>query len=489
LSVTTRLRSRWTRTLVLGLIALSVAILATLILSGRAEAQEQAANTKTTPVESGGSLWTIAQAQLAPDATPQQVAEEVERIYWLNRKQIGEDPNLIFPGQELLLARITETVKDASTTFTETAEAPTAEQQSAAEETPAASEAYSIAGSSSKENAEPSYPESKYTDRLVPDVLTLLLSLGVFLFTLTVAALAVSKLLRKQSLLRERHQEQKEEQEQVIELEVSKTGEAETSPAMPAASAGTDQANPHQDRLRPEFDRRTPKVLDERWMSEGHLDSYWDPSRDPGKSRLMMKVQPAIPGCEASGSFWVNCPLMILKIEARLKAAGYVCHVEAVPNEDGPVNNAPSSMIYCPKEDDDVASEVERLRSAVGNIPIIVLGSRLDPQLAQRIVLAGAVGIVHLERYPGQGAGFLSAAFEDEIAISRDYLEAILAEAISRTGPIVLASRQRRFLELVLQAPLVADNILVPKELLRAFVEGCLEEEPLSNFGGRSPVA
>lgn len=379
-------------------------------------------------------------------------------------------------------------MKDASTT-TETAEAPTSEQPTEAEETPAASEAYSIAGSSSKENPEPSYPESKYTDRLVPDVLTLLLSLGVFLFSLTVVALAVSKLLRKQSLLRERHQEQKEEQEQVTELEVSKTGEAETSPAVPAASAGTGQANPHQDGLRPEFDRRIPKVLDERWMLEGHLDSYWNPSRDPGKSRLMMKVQPATTGCETSGSYWVNYPLMILKIEARLKAAGYECYVEAVPKEDGPVNNAPSSMIYCPKEDDDVASDVERLRSAVGNIPIIVLGSRLDPLLAQRVLLAGADGIVHLERYPRQGAGFLSAAFKEETAIPRDYLEAILAKAISRKGPIFLASRQRRFLELVLQAPLVADNILVPKELLRAFVEGCLEEEPFSNLGGRSPVA
>jgi hypothetical protein len=489
LSVTTRLRSRWTGTLIQRLIALSVAILATLILSGRAEAQEQATNTKTTTVEPGSSLWAIGQAQLAPDAAPQQVVEEVERIYWLNQRQIGENPNLIFPSQELLLARKTETVKDVSTTFTKTAEAPTAEQPTAAEETPAASEAYSIAGSSSKDNPEPSYPESKYTDRLVPDVLTLLLSLGVFLFTLTVAALAVSKLLRKQSLLRERHQEQKDEQEQVTELEVSKTGELETGPAMPAASAGTGQANPHQDRLCPEFDRRTPKGLDERWMLESDLVAYRDPSRDPGKSRLMMKVQPTIPGCEPSGSFWVNCPLMILKIEARLKAAGYVCYVESVPKEDGPVNNAPSSMIYCPKEDDDVASEVERLRGAVGTIPIIVLGSRLDPQLAQRVLLAGAVGIVHLERYPGQGAGFLSAAFEDEIAISRDYLEALLTEAMSRTGPIVLASRQRRFLELVLHAPLVADNILVPKELLRAFVEGCLGEESLSNLGGNSPVA
>ena len=166
----------------------------------------------------------------------------------------------------------------------------------------------------------------------------------------------------------------------------------------------------------------------------------------------------------------------------------------------------PSSIIYCPKEeDDDVALEVERLRSAAGKSSIIVLGPSLGPRLARRVLRAGADGIVHLEHlesYPGQGADFLSAAFEDQAALSRNFLEAILAEATSRTGPIVLTSQQRRFLELVVEAPIVADNMMMPKALLRAFlveVEGRLEEEPLaeeplaeepfSNLGGRSAVA
>jgi hypothetical protein len=67
-----------------------------------------------------------------------------------------------------------------------------------------------------------------------------------------------------------------------------------------------------------------------------------------------------------------------------------------------------------------------------------------------------------------------------------------LAEAASRTGPIVLTPRQRQFLKLVIQAPIVADHIMVPKKLLRAFlveVEGRLEEEPFSDIGGKSPIA
>jgi hypothetical protein len=103
LSVTTILRSRWTGTLVAGVIALSVAILAALLLPGRAEAQEQATPKTTTKlVEPGDSLWTIAQAQLVPDA-PQQVDEEVERLYALNRDRIGDDPNFLLVGQELFV--------------------------------------------------------------------------------------------------------------------------------------------------------------------------------------------------------------------------------------------------------------------------------------------------------------------------------------------------------------------------------------------------
>jgi hypothetical protein len=109
LSVRTVLKSRWSGRLLVGLIALSVAIFTALLLAGRAEAQEEAAaaNTKTKTVEPGDSLWAIAQERLAPDASPQRVAEEVERTYALNRERLGEDPNLIRVGQELTLSPAT----------------------------------------------------------------------------------------------------------------------------------------------------------------------------------------------------------------------------------------------------------------------------------------------------------------------------------------------------------------------------------------------
>jgi hypothetical protein len=54
-------------------------------------------------VEPGDSLWSISEEHIGPGATPEQIAYEVESIFELNRDQIGENPNLIFPGQEFFL--------------------------------------------------------------------------------------------------------------------------------------------------------------------------------------------------------------------------------------------------------------------------------------------------------------------------------------------------------------------------------------------------
>jgi hypothetical protein len=88
-------------------------MLVLLLFPGRAEAQEEqqeAANNAqtTTTVQPGESLWTMAQARLAPDPAPQRVALEAERIYALNQDRIGPDPDLLLAGQELLVPPVTE---------------------------------------------------------------------------------------------------------------------------------------------------------------------------------------------------------------------------------------------------------------------------------------------------------------------------------------------------------------------------------------------
>jgi LysM repeat protein len=87
-------------------VALVTIVLA--VLPGIAEAQEGAASTQNASdasvvVEPGDSLWSISSERLGPDAAPQRIANDVERIYALNRGRIGPDPNLVFPGEELSL--------------------------------------------------------------------------------------------------------------------------------------------------------------------------------------------------------------------------------------------------------------------------------------------------------------------------------------------------------------------------------------------------
>jgi hypothetical protein len=72
---------------------------------GAPAAWRPAPEPSTTPlvVEPGDSLWSISEEHIGPGATPEQIAYEVERIFELNRERIGENPNLIFPGQEFFL--------------------------------------------------------------------------------------------------------------------------------------------------------------------------------------------------------------------------------------------------------------------------------------------------------------------------------------------------------------------------------------------------
>jgi hypothetical protein len=82
-----------------------VAAILSLAFPRTAEAQESQEAPEQTRVaaEPGDSLWSLAQQQVQPDATPEQIGNEVEQIFELNRERIGDDPNLILAGQELLL--------------------------------------------------------------------------------------------------------------------------------------------------------------------------------------------------------------------------------------------------------------------------------------------------------------------------------------------------------------------------------------------------
>ena len=109
-----------TTMLVTGVVLAVVAAL--LIQPGVANAQEQEVDTSSSslvvaegsqpayePIQSvvvvnpGDTLWSISQQRLHPNATPQEIINEVGKIHELNRSRIRDDPNLLLVGQELLL--------------------------------------------------------------------------------------------------------------------------------------------------------------------------------------------------------------------------------------------------------------------------------------------------------------------------------------------------------------------------------------------------
>jgi hypothetical protein len=62
----------------------------------------------TVVVRAGDTLWAIAQQHLAPRADDDAVGRACSRLFELNRAVIGDDPDLIHPGQRLRLPDLTQ---------------------------------------------------------------------------------------------------------------------------------------------------------------------------------------------------------------------------------------------------------------------------------------------------------------------------------------------------------------------------------------------
>lgn len=62
---------------------------------------EPVAKQSTVVVQSGDSLWAIARARMGSSAHVAATTHEVDRWYAANREVIGDDPDLIHPGQRL----------------------------------------------------------------------------------------------------------------------------------------------------------------------------------------------------------------------------------------------------------------------------------------------------------------------------------------------------------------------------------------------------
>ncbi len=86
----------------------AAALLSGLPLPDRAVAPphtRSAPTPRTYVVSPGDSLWSIAAGDLPPGSSDEEITRRWHAIYAANRRQLGPDPNVIVPGQQLQLPR------------------------------------------------------------------------------------------------------------------------------------------------------------------------------------------------------------------------------------------------------------------------------------------------------------------------------------------------------------------------------------------------
>ena len=146
---------------------------------------------------------------------------------------------------------------------------------------------------------------------------------------------------------------------------------------------------------------------------------------------------------------WVECPypLVTLGLKQTLQAAGY----DVQPNQGAVVEaETPRYVVYCPKDEDDVASRVEGLRHRFPEAPVLVLGSDAgDLPLARAALRGGARGFLHLGMQPSQIARAISLASDGEIVFPRELTTALINQEEQLPDLLALTPRQREILGLV----------------------------------------
>jgi hypothetical protein len=210
-------------------------------------------------------------------------------------------------------------------------------------------------------------------------------------------------------------------------------------------------------------------------------DSCGDPCRISRKSRRMVRIRPETtvdqssvadyPPSELSsgtpGLIWVKCshPVVTNGLEPALKTVGYDvrCGHESLGWKE-----IPSSIVYCPTEEEDVGLEVRALRALSPGAPILVLCLGADPECILAASQAGACGFIW--RQPAESICALSAASEGNTVITRGLLEALLIERASHEECLSPHQRGITF-ELAVAASMSSEGALrLPKKLLEAFL-------------------
>ena len=152
------------------------------------------------------------------------------------------------------------------------------------------------------------------------------------------------------------------------------------------------------------------------------------------------------------GLVWVKSAQRVLSLDLE-KALGKETRVHK--GLEGLTAEPPAAVICCPDnldgDEEELAQEIEGIRTQAPGAPIIVLAFAPNLQLARGALKAGASGLIHVGMRPEQILRALSVALRGEVVLPRGLLHQWVEEHCWLAPRIDLSPRQRGILELVVE--------------------------------------
>jgi DNA-binding NarL/FixJ family response regulator len=144
------------------------------------------------------------------------------------------------------------------------------------------------------------------------------------------------------------------------------------------------------------------------------------------------------------GLVWFRCssPMVAFGLEKAVEAHAYVYR-----GHEPPERSSPSLAVYELTEE-DVASEVQRVRDLAPRASVLIFAPSLDPSLVRTALRAGARGFLHGGMTPEQILRALSVAAKGKLVVPRELLEDLFTAASTTEFPL-LPHRQQEVLRLV----------------------------------------
>jgi DNA-binding NarL/FixJ family response regulator len=152
------------------------------------------------------------------------------------------------------------------------------------------------------------------------------------------------------------------------------------------------------------------------------------------------------PGRAPLGLVWIRSgsQLAALSLEKELSGLARV-HKGQAP---APSGEAPSAVILCLNQEDDIASEVGRARAVAPDAAVLVYAPFADLALASDALRAGASGLLHTGFPPRELRRAVSSALKGETVLPRKLLYAWLDEQRRANPNLILRPRQLEILRL-----------------------------------------